>query len=62
MSQSREDLFIAAALTGLLSAYPYGRNDRIPKEVADQAIQVGKWVARVTEPFQPPVKKESTNA
>lgn len=50
MSQEREDKFIAAALTGLLASYPYGRNDRVIREVADQAIQVGKWVARVTEP------------
>lgn len=62
MSQSREDLFIAAALTGLLSAFPYGRNDAIAREIAYKAIDIGKHVAKATEPFQPPAKKESDNA
>ena len=56
MSQSREDKFIAAALTGLLAGSQYGRVR--PEELADQAIYLGKFVAKRTEPFQPKETKK----
>lgn len=56
MSQEREDKFIAAALTGLLAGSTYGRVR--PDELADQAIYIGKFVAKRTEPFQPKETKK----
>ena len=60
MSQEREDKFIAAALTGMMASSYVVLGHRGPRleEIADQAIYIGKFVAKRTEPFQPKETKK----
>ena len=60
MSQEREDKFIAAALTGMMASSYTALGHRGPRleEIADQAIYIGKWMAKRTDPNENKIKPE----